>query len=154
MLVDFRLKIRPFWDSDLENRYSNFSGKQRLPGKASFYHFSPEKLTLLPLVKEVTPSSDRKTIKRLTFDNLFPPLRHSLKLLAEWRCIPRFPAKMTLAHARTLLRIEKISYSLSYSSKLSNSLHEDCHHMTRPAAQTPPFPRERPAACVGNMSTS
>ena len=28
---------------------------------------------MLPLVKEVTPSPDRKTIKLLTFDNLFPP---------------------------------------------------------------------------------
>ena len=39
--------------------------------KASFYHFPPEKLALLPLVKEVTPSPDRKMIKLLTFDNLF-----------------------------------------------------------------------------------
>ena len=30
------------------------------PRKASFYHFSQEKLALLPLVKEVTPSLDRK----------------------------------------------------------------------------------------------
>lgn len=27
MLANFRLKIRPFWDSDLKNWYSNFSGK-------------------------------------------------------------------------------------------------------------------------------
>ena len=39
--------------------------------KASFYHFSLETLALLPLVKKVTPSPDRKTIKLLTFDNLF-----------------------------------------------------------------------------------
>ena len=45
--------------------------------KASSYHFSPEKLALLSLVKEVTPSPDRRMIKLLTFDNLFPPLRHS-----------------------------------------------------------------------------
>ena len=38
--------------------------------------FSLEKLALLPLVK-VTPSSNRRMIKLLTFDNLFPPLRHS-----------------------------------------------------------------------------
>ena len=36
--------------------------------------FSLEKLALLPLVKEVTPSPDRQVIKLLTFDNLFPPL--------------------------------------------------------------------------------
>ena len=46
--------------------------------KASFYHFSLEKLALLSLVKEVTPSPDRKKIKLLIlFDDLFPPLRHS-----------------------------------------------------------------------------
>ena len=39
--------------------------------------FSLEKLALLTLVKEVTSSPDRKMIKILTFDNLFPPLRHS-----------------------------------------------------------------------------
>ena len=44
--------------------------------RASFYHFSLENLALLSLVKEVTPSPDRKLIKLLTFDNLFPPLRH------------------------------------------------------------------------------
>ena len=38
------------------------------PQKASFYHFSLEKLALLPLVKEVTPSPDRRMIKLLTFD--------------------------------------------------------------------------------------
>ena len=43
----------------------------------SFYHFSLEKLALLPLVKEVAPSPDGKMIKLLTFDNLFPLLRHS-----------------------------------------------------------------------------
>ena len=47
------------------------------PRKASFYHFSLEKLALLPLVKEVAPSPDGKMIKLLTFDNLFPLLRHS-----------------------------------------------------------------------------
>ena len=37
------------------------------------YHFSPEKLALLSLVKEVTSSPDRKRIKLLTSNNLFPP---------------------------------------------------------------------------------
>ena len=44
------------------------------PRKASFYHFPPEKLALLTLVKEATPSPDRKMIKLPTFDNLFPNL--------------------------------------------------------------------------------
>ena len=51
--------------------------KIKTPRKASFYHFSLAKLALLPLVKEVTPSPDRKMIKLLTFDILFSPLRHS-----------------------------------------------------------------------------
>ena len=57
-------------------------------------------------------------IKFLTFDNLFLPLRHifSLKLVVEWQWLSHFPAKMTLAHARGLLSIEKISYSWSSSS--------------------------------------
>ena len=34
--------------------------KIETPRKASFYHFSREKLALLPLVEEVLPSLDRK----------------------------------------------------------------------------------------------
>ena len=41
----------------------------------------------------------------------------SLKVVVEWRRLPRFPAKMTLVHARALLSTEKILYSLSYSSQ-------------------------------------
>ena len=44
------------------------------PRKASFYHFLPEKLALLTLVEEATPSPDRKMIKLPTFDKLFPNL--------------------------------------------------------------------------------
>ena len=53
--------------------------KNRLPGKLHFTIFSPERLALLPLVKEVTSSPERKMIKLLAFDNLFLPLRHSRK---------------------------------------------------------------------------
>ena len=56
-------------------------------------------------------------IKLLTFDNLFPPLRH-LKLVVEWRCLSRFAAKMTLVHGSwAILSIEKIAYSKSFSSQ-------------------------------------
>ena len=75
--------------------------------------FSPEKLVLLSLLKEVKPSPDSKMIKLLTSDNLFPPLR---PLVVDWRPLPRFPSKMTLPHARALLTIEKISYTQSFSS--------------------------------------
>ena len=45
--------------------------------KASMYFFSLEKIALLSILKEVKPSLDRKMIKLLTFDDSFPPLRHS-----------------------------------------------------------------------------
>ena len=47
------------------------------PESFSVLFFSPEKLALLALLKEIQPSPDRKTIKVLTFDILFPPLWHS-----------------------------------------------------------------------------
>ena len=53
--------------------------KNRHPGKLHCTLFSPEKLALLALLKEVQPSPGRKMIKLRTFDNLFPPLRHSRK---------------------------------------------------------------------------
>ena len=39
--------------------------------------FSPKKFARLFILKKVKPSPDRKLIKLLTFDNLFPPLRYS-----------------------------------------------------------------------------
>ena len=45
--------------------------------KASFYFFSPKTLVRLFILKKVKPSPNSKMIKLLTFDNLFPPLRHS-----------------------------------------------------------------------------
>ena len=45
--------------------------------KALFHHFSLEELALLSLLKEVIRFPDRKMIKLLTFDSLFPPLRSS-----------------------------------------------------------------------------
>ena len=58
-------------------------------------------------MKAVKPSPDSKMIKLLTFDNLFPPLRHShsKKLEVKWRRLSRFPAKMTLVHAWATLSI-------------------------------------------------
>ena len=39
--------------------------------------FVPKKLVRLFILKEVKPTPDSRMIKRLTFGNLFPPLRHS-----------------------------------------------------------------------------
>ena len=44
---------------------------------SSSYFFSLETLGLSSLLKEVELSPDCKMLKRLTFDNLFPPLRPS-----------------------------------------------------------------------------
>ena len=58
--------------------------------------FLTKKVSRVIYTKEVKPSSDRKIIKLLTFDDLFPPLR-LLKLL-ELRGLSRFATKMTLVH--------------------------------------------------------
>ena len=39
--------------------------------------FSPEKLAMLSALKEFKTSPDCKMLKLQTFDNLFPPVRHS-----------------------------------------------------------------------------
>ena len=58
------------------NFFRAFS-KNRHPGKLHCTLYSPEKLALLALLKEVQPSPHRKMIKLLTFDDLFQPLQHS-----------------------------------------------------------------------------
>ena len=92
--------------------------KNRYPGKLHwslfFFFFSPEKLKRWFLLKESKPSPDRKMIQLLNI--WFTCFRHydiisSLKLVVEWRRLSRFPAKMTLVHARAQLSLEKISYS-------------------------------------------
>ena len=53
------------------------SSEKKTPPKVSFYFFSPRKLVRLLILKEVKPSPESKTIKRLTFDNLFLPVQIS-----------------------------------------------------------------------------
>ena len=59
--------------------------------------FFTKNVSTVIYTKKVKPSSDRKMIKLLTFDHLFPPLR-LLKLLVELRGLSRFATKMTLVH--------------------------------------------------------
>ena len=66
---------------------------KKTPWKDSFYFFSPKKLVGLFILKEVKPSTDGKMIKLLTFEDLFPPLRH-LKLLVELRRLSRFAREL------------------------------------------------------------
>ena len=51
--------------------------KIQTPFESFILPFFTRKVSTVPLMKEVTPSPDRKMIKRLTFDNFFPSLRHS-----------------------------------------------------------------------------
>ena len=88
--------------------YRVFS-KTRHPRKLHWTCASPETLALLSLLKEIKPSSDRKMIKRVTFDNSSATTTFTLKLIVEWR--RSFPAKMIRAHARAMLSVAKISYS-------------------------------------------
>ena len=45
--------------------------------ESSIILFSTKKLVRFFILKKVKASPDSKIIKLLTFDNLFPPLRHS-----------------------------------------------------------------------------
>ena len=82
---------------------------------------SKEKLSLLFLLKEVKPSTDRKMINFQTFDNLAATMTFSLKkLVVEWRRLSRFPAKLTLPHWQGLLSVEKILNS-SENPKVSKN---------------------------------
>ena len=76
--VTFHLIIQTFRFEDEDGYEYEISLEvfSRLPKiqtswKASFYHFSLEKLALLSLVKEVTRSLGPRMIKLLTFDLLF-----------------------------------------------------------------------------------
>ena len=93
--------------------WSFFASSQNVDFPQSFIlPFYTRKLALLSLVKEVTRSPDRKMIKLLKFDISFR--HHDIRAETRSRmtkATTRFPAKVTLAHVRTLLSIEKISYS-------------------------------------------
>ena len=52
--------------------------------------FSPEKLSLLSLLKEVKLSPDGNMIKLQTFDSLFPRVRH-------YDILTKTPSRMTTA---------------------------------------------------------
>ena len=68
---------------------------------------------------KVTPSPDGKMIKGYALSGwqndktsniwliVSATSTFSLKLVVEWRRLPRFPAKMALVYARALLSIEK-----------------------------------------------
>ena len=71
LLETFRFKDANDYEYEIWLQVFLCSLKIQTPRKASFHHFSLEKLALLPLVKEVAPSPDCKMIKLLTFDNSF-----------------------------------------------------------------------------------
>ena len=69
--------LSTLWDSICTSPTGD--GTVTLSGYPShtLYFFSPEKLALLSLLKKVETSPNYKIVKLITFDNLFPPLRHS-----------------------------------------------------------------------------
>ena len=71
--------------------------KKDTPERFILVFFTKKVSRVIYILKKVKPSSDRKMIKLLTFDDLFPPLR-LLKLLVELRGLSRFATKMTLVH--------------------------------------------------------
>ena len=68
--------------------------KYRPPRKASFYNSSLEKLALLSLVKEVNAlSRSQNDITSTIWYLVSATSTVSLKLVVEWRRLPRFPPK-------------------------------------------------------------
>ena len=85
--------------------------KCRLPGKLHFTNFT-RKVSIVIFSEggyALSRSQNDKTFK--IWYLVFVNMTFARKLVVEWPRLPRFPAKMKLAHARTVLSIEKISYS-------------------------------------------
>ena len=74
VLETFRFKDEDDYEYEIWLEVFSRMLKIYTPRKASFYHFSLEKVALLSLVKEVMSSPDRKMIK---LDTLFSQSRHS-----------------------------------------------------------------------------
>ena len=70
----FRLEDKNDYEYEISFEFFSRIVKKKTPGNSSLYFFSPDKLALLSLLKEVKASPDCKIIKLLTFDNLFSPL--------------------------------------------------------------------------------
>ena len=93
----------------------SFAYSQKIqPRKASLYFFSPYKLAQLFLLKKVLKFSHERLDTNLS---PFP-----LKLVVEWWRLSRFPAKMTLAHARALLKNLVLEVFLFLESKAKVSI--------------------------------
>ena len=78
-LESFRFEDKNEYRYDITFKvFARVVKKKRLPGKLHFpFFFVTKKLVRLFILKGVKPSLDSKMIKFLTFDNIFPPLRHS-----------------------------------------------------------------------------
>ena len=74
-----------FFRFEGENEYESrfdlkfFTQSEHTPVFLIVLFFSPEKLVVLSLLVEVNPSSDRKTIKILTFDNMLERFSYDLE---------------------------------------------------------------------------
>ena len=76
-VIPFDSRTRTTTSTRFHLKFFRVLSKNIHPGILHCFFFSPDKLELLSLLKEVKTSSDCKMLKLLTFDNLFSPLRHS-----------------------------------------------------------------------------
>ena len=74
IIKTFTFKDQNDYEYEIWFKVFSRSVKKWTPQNTSLHFFSPEKLVLLSLLEEVKPFPDRKMIKLLTFDNLFPSL--------------------------------------------------------------------------------
>ena len=91
MLDSFRFKDENEYEYEIKLKVLMLILKKDTP-ETFILLFSPNKSVRLFILKEVKPSTDGKMIKLLTFEDLFPPLRH-LKLLVELRRLSRFASE-------------------------------------------------------------
>ena len=106
---DLKRKTRTGFKFDFFSRIL----KKSNPGRLHCI-FSPEKLAQLFLLKKVSKFSHERLDT-----NLFP---FPLKLVVEWWRLSRFPAKMTLAHARAILKNLVLEVVLFLESKAKVSI--------------------------------
>ena len=111
---NFRFEDESDFGTRFELKFFHWFSKNWHPESFIVLFFFSKKLALLSLLKEVKPSPGRKIIKPPTFENFFPPTRHYRSYKTRSRKgqrLSHFPAKISLVHARALLRTEKISHS-------------------------------------------
>jgi len=76
VIESFRFEDENDYEYEILFKVFRVLSKNIHPGILHCFFFSPDKLELLSLLKEVKTSPYCKMLNLLTFDNLFSPLRH------------------------------------------------------------------------------